>query len=73
MKISQTSGFSISFCQNGDRHRRGLMKFSKFWRSARSRWRYTSSYQVWQCSVKPFLEYGDLAIFKNGAVAILYC
>ena len=43
-----------------------IYKISKFWRSARSRWQYASPYQVWQWSVKPFLEYGDLAIFQNG-------
>jgi len=43
-----------------------IYKISKFWRSAWSRWQYASPYQVWQWSVKPFLEYSDLAIFQNG-------
>jgi len=29
MKISQTSGFPL-FCQNGDRHHRGFIKFQNF-------------------------------------------
>ena len=43
-----------------------IYKISKFWRSAWSSCQYVSPYQVWQCSIKPFVEYGDLAIFQNG-------
>jgi len=30
MKVSQTSGFSIFFCQNGNWHHRGFIKFQNF-------------------------------------------
>jgi len=30
MKINHTSGFSISFCQNGDRRHRRFIKFQNF-------------------------------------------
>ena len=64
MKVSQTSGFSI-FCQWRP-PTSWIYKISQFWRSARSRWQYASPYQVWQWSLKPFVEYVDLAIFQNG-------
>jgi len=65
MKISQASGFRF-FVSEWRPPQSWIHKISKFWRSARSGWQYASPYQLWQCSLKPFLEYGDLAIFQHG-------